>query len=267
MKTNIQIEKVSLQFRVYHEKGFTLKDAVIRMLTLRPATNYTSFWALKDVSLNIKEGERIGIVGRNGAGKSCLLKTISKVYQPTRGKISVKGRIAPLIEVGAGFHPELTGRENIFLNGAIMGHTRKEMNKKLDSIVAFAEIDEFLDTQVKYYSTGMYLRLAFSIATEVDPEILIIDEIFAGGDQAFIKKATNRMTSLIGKAKILLIVSHDEKLIRQFSNRVVILDGGHIIEDTDTHKGLSVYRRIMGEMNSGQKLQSARFASAPEIQV
>src|SRR3990167_4522442 len=197
MKSFVRLDNVGLNFRVYHEKGYTLKDAVIRALTFRPAINYSSFWALNDVSLEINEGERVGIVGRNGAGKSCLLKTISRVYQPSKGKIFVKGKVAPLIEVGAGFHPELTGRENVFLNGAVMGYSKKEMKKKLDRIVDFAEVHEFLDTQVKYYSTGMYLRLAFSIATEVEPEILIIDEVFSAGDQAFMKKATSRMMTLI----------------------------------------------------------------------
>lgn len=267
MDTLIKLNNVGLQFRVYHEKGFTLKDAVIRTLTFQPASNYSAFWALKNVSLEIKEGERVGIVGRNGAGKTTLLKAIAKVYKPSVGKLEVKGRIAPLIEVGAGFHPELTGRENIFLNGAIMGFSRRDMNEKLEKIVEFSEVKDFIDTQVKYYSAGMYIRLAFSIATEVDPEILIIDEVFSGGDSDFVKKAGERMTKLINKAKVLLIVSHDPKLIHRFANRVIILEGGDVFADRDTATGMKIYRELMEEANSKKMADSRRFESTADPQV
>jgi len=189
------------------------------------------FWALRNVSLNIKHGEVVGIVGRNGAGKSTMLKILSRITIPTEGKISMDGRIASLLEVGTGFHPELTGRENVFLNGAILGMTRAEILSKFDEIVAFSEIEEFLDTPVKRYSSGMYVRLAFSVAAHLDPDILICDEVLAVGDVSFQKKCLAKIKSFAECGKTVLFVSHNMDTIRNLCDRIVWINGGRLRKD------------------------------------
>jgi lipopolysaccharide transport system ATP-binding protein len=188
----------------------------------------TEFWALRDVSLNIKEGEVVGIVGRNGAGKSTLLKVLSRITEPTEGRIRINGRIASLLEVGTGFHQELTGRENIFLNGAILGMTRAEIIRKFDEIVAFSEVEEFLDTPVKHYSSGMYVRLAFAVAAHLDPEILIVDEVLAVGDTAFQKKCLGKIGSFAESGRTVLFVSHNLEAVRSLSQTGLWLKDGHV---------------------------------------
>jgi lipopolysaccharide transport system ATP-binding protein len=187
------------------------------------------FWALRNVDLEVKEGEILGIIGRNGAGKSTLLKILSQITAPTEGRIKVKGRIASLLEVGTGFHPELTGRENVFLNGAILGMTRKEVRSKFDEIVAFAEIDEFIDTPVKRYSSGMYVRLAFAVAAHLDPEILIVDEVLAVGDAAFQKKCLGKMQQVGGhEGRTVLFVSHNMTAVQSLCGEVLFMNGGQV---------------------------------------
>jgi lipopolysaccharide transport system ATP-binding protein len=188
----------------------------------------TEFWALRNVSLKIKHGEVIGIVGRNGAGKSTLLKLLSRITEPTEGKIRINGRIASLLEVGTGFHQELTGRENIFLNGAILGMTRAEIIRKFDEIVAFSEVEEFLDTPVKRYSSGMYVRLAFAVAAHLDPEILIVDEVLAVGDTAFQKKCLGKMGSFAESGRTVLFVSHNLDAVRSLSRTALWLKDGRV---------------------------------------
>lgn len=195
-----------------------------------------SFWALDDVSLEIPEGEIVGIIGRNGAGKSTLLKILSRVTSPTCGEISIRGRIASLLEVGTGFHPELTGRENIYLNGAILGMRRHEVRAKFDEIVAFAEIEPFIDTPVKRYSSGMYVRLAFAVAAHLDPEILLLDEILAVGDFAFRNKCLGKMGEIGRSGRTILLVSHDMNQIRQLCQKAVLLDEGRVVEYGDAQK-------------------------------
>lgn len=194
-------------------------------------TEKIDFWALRNVSLNIRHGEVVGIIGRNGAGKSTMLKILSRITIPTEGKISIDGRIASLLEVGTGFHPELTGRENVFLNGAILGMTRAEILAKFDEIVAFSEIEEFLDTPVKRYSSGMYVRLAFSVAAHLDPEILICDEVLAVGDAAFQKKCLAKIKSFAESGKTVLFVSHNMDSIRSLCDRIVWINAGRLQED------------------------------------
>jgi homopolymeric O-antigen transport system ATP-binding protein len=189
------------------------------------------FWALKDVSLQIKQGEVVGIIGRNGAGKSTLLKILSRITVPTEGRIRIDGRIASLLEVGTGFHQELTGRENIFLNGAILGMTRAEITRKFDQIVAFSEIEEFLDTPVKRYSSGMYVRLAFAVAAHLEPEILIVDEVLAVGDAAFQKKCLGKMESFAQSGRTVLFVSHNMEAVRSLCQRGVWLKDGRLHRD------------------------------------
>lgn len=231
MNSSISISDLSLSFRLYHDKGQSLKEFFAGLVTRKKSSSYSEFWALKDISLKIKHGDRLGIVGHNGAGKSTLLKTICRIYEPTRGGIEVVGGIAPLLEIGAGFNVELSGRENIYLNGAMLGYGKKKLQEIEPEIIEFTGLAEFIDTPVKYYSTGMYMRLAFAIATAVHPDILILDELFAGGDAEFIDKALSRMHEFIDKSSIMVFVSHQPDLLRKLCNRVVWLDHGSIIAD------------------------------------
>ncbi|MDB9518268.1 ABC transporter ATP-binding protein [Roseofilum reptotaenium CS-1145] len=187
------------------------------------------FWALKDVSFEIQRGDRVGIIGRNGAGKSTLLKILSRITEPTKGKINIKGRVASLLEVGTGFHPELTGRENIYLNGAILGMSKVEIKKKFDEIVAFAEVEKFLDTPVKRYSSGMYVRLAFAVAAHLEPEILIVDEVLAVGDMQFQKKCLGKMEDVSKEGRTLLFVSHNMHTVSSLCNQAIFLKQGQIV--------------------------------------
>ncbi len=183
-------------------------------------------WALKDVSFEVKEGEVLGVIGSNGAGKSTLLKILSRVTEPTTGDVKIYGRMSSLLEVGTGFHPELTGRENIFLNGAILGMTKKEIEKKFDEIVAFSEVEKFIDTPVKYYSSGMYVRLAFAVAAHLEPEILVVDEVLAVGDAAFQKKCLGKMEDVAKHGRTVLFVSHNMQAIRNLCHIALLLEGG-----------------------------------------
>lgn len=194
-----------------------------------PGSNREEFWALKDVSLEVKRGEVIGIIGGNGAGKSTLLKILSRITEPTRGRVGINGRVASLLEVGTGFHPELTGRENIFLNGAILGMTRQEVKRKFDQIVDFARVQKFLDTPVKHYSSGMYVRLAFAVAAHLEPEILAVDEVLAVGDAAFQKKCLGKMGEVAKKGgRTVLFVSHNMQAISSLCSRAILLNAGEI---------------------------------------
>ena len=202
---------------------------------------YEDFWALEDVSFEVKRGDRIGIIGRNGAGKSTLLKILSRITEPTTGRISIKGRVASLLEVGTGFHPELTGRENIFLNGAILGMSKQEIRRNFDEIVAFAEVERFLDTPVKRYSSGMYVRLAFSVAAHLESEILVVDEVLAVGDTKFQNKCLGKMSEITNQDRTVLFVSHHMPSIRNLCNSGVLLSKGRgkYFESVDT--AINVY--------------------------
>jgi len=200
------------------------------------------FWALKNVSFDVKQGEVIGIIGRNGAGKSTLLKILSRITEPTEGRVRLRGRVASLLEVGTGFHPELTGRENIFLNGAILGMTQREIRKKFDEIVTFAEVEKFLDTPVKHYSSGMYVRLAFAVAAHLEPEILIVDEVLAVGDAEFQKKCLGKMGDISRReGRTVLFVSHNLAAVSEMTHRALLLDSGCIAIDGPTTNATSAY--------------------------
>ncbi len=218
-----------------------------------------SFWALKNISFEVKRGEILGVIGRNGAGKSTLLKILSRITTPTNGNIKVKGRIASLLEVGTGFHPELTGRENVYLNGAILGMTKHEVASKFDDIVKFAEVEKFIDTPVKRYSSGMYVRLAFAVAAHLEPEILIVDEVLAVGDAIFQKKCLGKMGEIANNGRTVLFVSHNINAIKRLCTRVIFLENGKIVFQGDTHEGISKYineNRIETTSLSGEYLNS-----------
>lgn len=231
MNSSISIKELTLNFRLYHDKGQSLKEYFSGLLRRRGNSKYSEFCALKNLNLEIVHGDRVGIVGHNGAGKSTLLKAICGIYHPTHGTVEVNGRIAPLLEIGAGFNIELSGRENIYLNGAILGYSTAMLKKIESEVVEFTGLADFIDTPVKYYSTGMYMRLAFAIATAVHPDILILDELFAGGDAEFIDKALARMHEFIDKSSIMVFVSHQPELLRRLCNRVIWIDHGSIVAD------------------------------------
>ncbi len=209
--------------------------------TLAPST----LWALRDITLSIGRGEIVGIVGRNGNGKSTLLKILSRITMPTHGRVRLHGSLASLLEVGTGFHPELTGRENIFLNGAILGMSRKQIRQRLDAIVAFSEVDRFLDTPVKRYSSGMYVRLAFAVAAHLEPDILLVDEVLAVGDGAFQKKCLGKMQDVGNSERTVLFVSHTLPAVRSICSRVILLDQGRIAMDGPTDQVLAAYNKLL----------------------
>ena len=229
--SRIYVENLSINFRIYHDRSPFLKDYFVNFFKRKQQIPHTDLQAVKNVSFEIGEGERVGIVGHNGAGKSTLLKALCRIYETYEGTISTEGTIAPLLEVGAGFNPEFTGRENIYLQGAILGYSKRYIKEIEDEVIAFAELDGFANTLVKYYSTGMYMRLAFSLATAIQPDILVLDEVFAGGDAGFMIKAKKRMYDIIDRANIMLMVSHDINLIQSLCNRVIWMDHGRIIGD------------------------------------
>jgi lipopolysaccharide transport system ATP-binding protein len=216
------------------------------------------FWALKDLNFEIRKGEALGIIGRNGAGKSTLLKVLSRITEPSAGRVTIKGRVASLLEVGTGFHPELTGRENVFLNGAILGMKRSEIKAKFDEIVAFAEVEKFLDTPVKRYSSGMYVRLAFAVAAHLEPEILVVDEVLAVGDAAFQKKCLGKMEKVSTAGRTVLFVSHNMNAIKELCARTILLDGGGIKFDGDASSGINNY------LSTGTGLPDTNLETLPQ---
>jgi len=243
MQPIIEIQNISKKYRIGANKSYlTLREQIaqkFKALTKRQHSPFTlhhsrgsspqDFWALKNISLTVQEGEVVGIIGRNGAGKSTLLKILSKITPPTEGKIIMRGRVASLLEVGTGFHPELTGRENIYLNGAILGMTRREIRKKFDEIVAFAEVERFLDTPVKRYSSGMYVRLAFAVAAHLEPEILIVDEVLAVGDAGFQQRCLGKMGEIARGGRTVIFVSHSMPAVRSLCSRGLLIEQGEII--------------------------------------
>jgi len=232
MTAEIRVENATLRFRTYRNPSPALKELIINTLTQRRAPDdVLEFDALKNLSLTICGGERVGIIGLNGAGKSTLLKMIVGIYPTRRGRISVRGRVTPLIEVGTGFDLEMSGRENIYLNGVLLARSKTEMKRREQQIIEFSGLDEHIDLPIKYYSSGMVGRLAFSIATMIEPEILLVDEIFSTGDALFVDKATDRMLSLFDKSQIVILVSHNMSHILEFCNRVIVLHKGEIVND------------------------------------
>jgi len=272
----ISVENLSKSYLVGHnarrESYTALRDVIARHVhnLVRKTKDMASgrqivqgdeveeFWALKDVSFEVKRGEVLGVIGRNGAGKSTLLKILSRITEPSEGRVTISGRVASLLEVGTGFHPELTGRENIFLNGAILGMTRQEIKRKFDEIVAFAEVEKFLDTPVKRYSSGMYVRLAFAVAAHLDPEILIIDEVLSVGDALFQRKCLDKMKSVTQEGRTVLFVSHDLMTISSLCETGVLLSGGRLAFNGPAETAVREYA------SSAESANSVEFAPNPE---
>ena len=235
----IKVEQVSMKYMITNDRIKSLKEYAVAIL--KGKLQYEEFWALKDVSFEVKKGEVIGIIGRNGAGKSTLLKIISGILKPTEGSVSCSGSIVPMLELGSGFDHDLTGRENIFLNGAILGYGKEFLESKFKEILDFSELGRFIDVPIRNYSSGMLMRLAFSIATVVNPEILIVDEILAVGDAAFQEKSKARMMELMSGGTTVLFVSHSLDQIREMCNRVIWLDSGKIKMIGETQKVCDAY--------------------------
>jgi ABC-2 type transport system ATP-binding protein len=236
----VRLEKVSVRYTAPNERVGTFKEYIIRRL--QGKIHHQHFWALHDVDLTVYQGEVFGLIGSNGAGKSTLLKLVARVLRPTSGRVWVRGRVAPLLEIGAGFHPELSGRENVYLNGAMLGFTRKEMEKKFDGIVDFAEIANFIEAPIRTYSSGMWARLGFAVATDVDPDILIVDETLAVGDEAFQRKSSARIQSIREQGVTILMVSHNMPLVEQMCTRAAWLDHGRIQIVGDVKDVIKAYR-------------------------
>lgn len=249
----ISVENLSKCYFIGHQNGagdglrhqieFAIRNPLqwLRERKRRAARAVEEFWALKDLTFDVKQGEVVGIIGRNGAGKSTLLKILSRITDPTQGRIRIRGRVASLLEVGTGFHPELTGRENIFLNGAILGMTQAEIKRHFDSIVAFSEVEKFLDTPVKRYSSGMYVRLAFAVAAHLEPEILIVDEVLAVGDVQFQKKCLGKMSEVARGGRTVLFVSHNMSAVKSMTQRCVVLRQGQVICNGPTDEAIGKY--------------------------
>lgn len=280
----IEVENLGKRYRLRHQQEgaryVALRDVIAAGITApmrwlgtqvkggrnpRNAGRATreDFWALKEVSFTVQRGEVVGIIGRNGAGKSTLLKVLSRITEPTEGRVTLRGRVASLLEVGTGFHPELTGRENIFLNGGILGMTRAEIARRFDEIVAFAEVDKFLDTPVKRYSSGMYVRLAFAVAAHMEPEILIVDEVLAVGDAQFQKKCLGKMQEVSKGGRTVLFVSHDLTAISTLTQRALLLRAGRVVADADPSTVIGEYLRGMDR--SALLYQAEAWADKPRV--
>ncbi|MFQ5355795.1 MAG: ABC transporter ATP-binding protein [Mariprofundaceae bacterium] len=290
MTTVIKIENMSKRYIIGHQKQeryTSLRDVMMHKLRglgerirhplslNREEIDIEEFWALRDINLEVSQGDRLGIIGRNGAGKSTLLKVLSRITEPTKGRISIKGRIASLLEVGTGFHPELTGKENIFLNGAILGMTNSEIKKKFDEIVVFAEVEKFLDTPVKRYSSGMYIRLAFAVAAHLEPEILVVDEVLAVGDAQFQKKCLGKMEQVGREGRTVLFVSHNLGAIRSLCSRAIQIEHGMVAMDDLPSEVTATYlaekqsesaKRFI-EMSHNEPLLQIESASVKKVEI
>jgi lipopolysaccharide transport system ATP-binding protein len=262
----ISCDGISKRYRLGERESYqalrdTLANAVrapFRRLAKRADAEAVHFWALKDISFQVEPGELVGIIGRNGSGKSTLLKILSRITKPTLGEARIAGRVGSLLEVGTGFHPELTGRENIFLNGAILGMRKGEIKSKFDEIVAFAEIEKFIDTPVKRYSSGMYVRLAFAVAAHLEPDVLLVDEVLAVGDASFQKKCLSKMQEVEVHGRTVFFVSHNMAAITRLCHRTILLDEGRIIADGPSHQVVSTYLKAgTGTMAAREWHQSA----------
>lgn len=244
-KVALKVDHVSMRFNLSKEKIDSLKDYILK--SLKREVSYDEFWALQDVSFELKKGDRMGILGMNGAGKSTLLKVIAGVFKPTKGHVERHGRIVPLLELGAGFDPQYTGRENIYLNGAVLGYSKEFIDSKFDEIVEFSGLAKFIDVPLKNYSSGMKTRLGFSIATVVDPEILILDEVLSVGDAKFRKKSENKIMSMFDQGVTVLFVSHSLAQVQRLCNKAMILDHGQLKAIGEIDEISEMYEKMLEE--------------------
>lgn len=240
----IEVKHLSKQFKLRVQGGRSLKGTVLSWFRSKKAGEQNLFSALKEISFNVKQGEVLGIIGANGAGKSTLLSILAQTMRPTEGTVQVNGRVSSLLELGAGFHPDLTGRENVYLNGSILGLTRKQIDARYDRIVEFSELADFMDTPVKHYSSGMYVRLGFAVAVEVDPDVLLIDEVLAVGDEKFRKRCLAKIEEFQKKKKTMLVVSHDLEVITKISDQVLVLDHGQVLKVDDPQRAVDEYKSL-----------------------
>jgi len=261
----IKAENLSKLYYLGGAKHNSLRDAIMSFVKNPRRDKKNELWALRDVSFEVKDGETLGIIGRNGAGKSTLLKILSRITKPTSGAAEIRGRVGSLLEVGTGFHQELSGRENIFLNGAILGMKRTEIESKFDEIVAFSEIEKFIDTPVKHYSSGMYMRLAFSVAAHLEPEILIVDEVLAVGDVAFQKKCLNKMREVGKVGRTVLFVSHDMQAVSRLCSRAIWVRDGCVIKDGETSAIINEYLHEQSHTGAEKSWEDAAKAPGNEF--
>jgi lipopolysaccharide transport system ATP-binding protein len=263
---SVIVEGISKSFTLHHEKERTERSrtplARIGNLFRRQTTDEPDevFWALKDINFEVEQGERMAIVGRNGAGKSTLLKILSRVMSPTEGRIQIRGRLSSLLEVGTGFHPDLTGRENIYLNGAVLGMTRAEVKRKFDAIVDFAEVEAFLDTPVKHYSSGMYVRLAFAVSAYLEPDIVVLDEVLSVGDAAFQQKSYAKMRELASEGRTVLFVSHSMSAVKELCESAILIERGRMTQKTRVDDAVKTYlRRAMHIHGANMPLETPQL--------
>ncbi|HID88656.1 MAG TPA: ABC transporter ATP-binding protein [Anaerolineae bacterium] len=255
MSIAIQFENVSKKFTLHHERARSFQELALHLLH-RNRRSREEFWALREVNFTVEEGETVGLIGPNGAGKSTVLKLISRIIEPTSGRIRVNGRVGALLELGAGFHPDLTGRENIYLNGSILGLSRAEIRRKMDEIIAFAELERFIDVPVKHYSSGMYVRLGFSIAVHTEPDVLLVDEVLAVGDAAFQRRCLERIDDLRRQGVTILLVSHSADTVRALCKRALWLEEGRLVADGSAEAVVARYLDHTWRQDNGQ-LQAA----------
>src|SRR5438034_11110795 len=252
MPAAIAVQGVKKRFRRYREKPTSIKERIVRI-----RVHAEELWALKGVSVEVQEGETLGLLGPNGSGKTTLLKIVAGILRPTEGSVTARGRIASLLALGAGFHNELTGRENVYLNASLMGMTRAETNRRFDDIVRFAELEDFIDNQVKFYSSGMYVRLGFAVAVNVDPQILLVDEVLAVGDEGFQRKCLDRIRQFQREGRTIVFVTHAADLVRQICDQAAVLDHGHLVAVGTPGEAVRSYREHL--------LRNERFEEAAEM--
>ena len=260
MTGSIRVEGVSKRFRLYHERPRSFKEMLVR----RRKRTFDEFWALRDVSFEVHPGETVGLIGANGSGKSTLLKCLAGILTPEEGRTVVDGQLGALLEVGAGFHPELTGRENVYLNGSILGLSRQDVRERFDEIVAFAGLEEFIDTPVKAYSSGMYVRLGFAIAVNVRPDILLVDEVLAVGDEQFQRKCLAKFDEMRAQGRTIVLVTHALDTVKQMCNRAVYLRKGRVAHVGEANEVVDAYLTSIGEVanrEAGMELQGQRFGT------